>query len=445
MIFSFILFFLLWIVLAYESFQIIRAIEINRHGSYDWIIQFYPILFLPLFVQSVQNRLSKIDFVQLTILISLFFVSVHNSYLSLTWIASIWIGLILLKTFGWKVHFLGKSLFLLVPPFSLKYTLLFGFSLRLFLTYLVGKILQILDPNTIIHGNSLIFQGNEFIVDPACEGLKMTTGFICLLFLFFYRTRIKSMLLNFFIFIFSFVLLLFANFIRIFLLVWFNIPPESNFHYFIGLVLFFCILLYPLLLLSEFFLEKNPNSKQQAYNTKRTPILSISLVSFLILFNRLYPYNKPKQNTTTALPKKLENFQKTSPTLSEEIGIYSNQNQSFILKSNPDPLRISHHPRQCWEGVGYEIIKEETLEINGLGKLRRALLKKNNNFFPLYWWYQPIKKIEYNITDSEYEWRKNMLLDKVEYFQVNVSFKDTKNLENELLKVRNIINKLKFY
>ncbi|MCP5494958.1 MAG: exosortase N [Leptospiraceae bacterium] len=432
---------IVWFILLYLPFQVLFPIEVHRYGKYAWIFQYYPIFFLPLFIKKASNLFNQLDKLEIAFCMLFFLISVNFSYVSLTWISTVWIGFTLLKGFGWKIHLFGKLLFLFVPPFSLKYVLVFGFPLRLFLTKLVGSVLVKLDPNSITYGNTLVFRGEEFIVDPACEGLKMVTAFLLLLFIFMYKTNSKLNISSISCLVISFLLLLVTNFIRIFLLVTFTIPTTSSLHYLLGIILFIAILVYPLYILGEVFIPKSQTNEITLIKEKNNSFMAFGILCILLLISLLFPSEHQENNLTYNFPTNVDEFHKDLNDLPIEIAIYSQKDMYLILKTNFDPFRKAHHPRQCWEGVGYQIIQEETIFVNQVNTIRKATLKKEDTYLRLYWWYQSIGNTVSNVTDSEFEWRKLALLKKQNFLQVNIAFYslDKFNQEKQLFTIKKVI------
>ena len=107
--------------------------------------------------------------------------------------------------------------------------------------------------------------------------------------------------------------------------------------------------------------------------------------------------------------------------IGSEIAVYRVKSTDIILKQNLNPIRVGHHPRRCFEGMGYQFLKENDLHVSA-GVIRESHLKirikGKDKHFKLIWWYQPVNAK--GTVSSEIEWRRRTFLEQTEFVQVNL-------------------------
>ena len=154
------------------------------------LFAFYPLLFLPFFIKfhpgffSILRRAPQTDFAPLGIPEISFFAAgsllmllgILSGTPSLRWVGGTLLFFNVLDLLGLHTGWRGRVLILLLPPFTVERITILSFPLRLFLSENAGRILKVLDPGTSVSGNLIIYRGQEYLLDPACEGLKMFFG-----------------------------------------------------------------------------------------------------------------------------------------------------------------------------------------------------------------------------------------------------------------------------
>jgi exosortase N len=77
------------------------------------------------------------------------------------------------ENFSGKINWLPVCLICFMSPVFQFATNVFSFPIRLQLTNWAGFIMNRVIGNVIVKGNMIVYNGNEFSVDPACMGLNM--------------------------------------------------------------------------------------------------------------------------------------------------------------------------------------------------------------------------------------------------------------------------------
>lgn len=426
----------------YSLFYISSGLQ--NVGTKISLISFYPFAFLPFFLERTEER--KMVYHQLLIGCGLFiFSSLYFSF-SFFWIGSLFICLSFLPVFFYRFHTIGFFIFLLAPPFVEKYTLLIGFELRILLSKLSNFILYFIDVNSSVEGNLITFKNQIFSVDPACEGLKFFTGILLLLLSFsnmYLRKNInlRKITITLFITLFSLFLWIWSNLVRIILLILFAIPEESIFHSLIGIICFLCFIGIPFSLIWSYFIrEENEtfyilNILNPKFHYSQIGLFLLPLVLSIFIIIR---------STQVTIPQfqwvdKYGDFILDKEILSQESQFYRNKKATMILKRNLPIIGLGHHPKICFEAIGYRFNKEEETSVSKNHSIRRAEITKQSKTFFLSWWYVPesITINPKNRTASEWKWRMDFLLNNQSYLQVNLitnSKEEAEEIYKELAK-----------
>lgn len=398
-------------------------------------ISFYPLFFLPIFLES--NHHKKFEGIPILIGILLNLFAFYYYSFTFFWLGSLFICLSLLPYAQFKFGFLGYTIFLLTPPFSEKYTILIGFELRILLSKVSGLILQIYDSTTNVSGNIIYFRNIPYSIDPSCEGLKFFTGVILLFICFTHTYLIKNLTLwkigiSLSIGILAILLWIWANLVRILVLVLFSISDSSVFHFIIGIISFLCFVGLPFSLLWFRLIPENsisrtihlePNIEPNFKYPQNLILLLPILLSILILFrfnNFSYPSFEWKNNYGT--------FKREDKENNFESQFYRNKEATLILKKNLPIIGLGHHPKICFEAVGYEITAEEEIIFFDKESIRRAKIKLKNKEYFLSWWYVKDNG-DYVRTASEWNWRINSVFNQNRYIQVNLITNTVQNAE----------------
>ena len=432
----------------------------NRSSLVTRLLPFYPLFFLPLFTRRTFGRGGFFALAMTVFAAALILVGRYTGVQSAIWLGGVWLGFALARFFGLHVKLGGYALVLLAPPFIGKVELIAGFSLRLFFSQIAARLLSFLDPAAAAQGNVLSFRGDSFAVDPACEGLKMLTAAALAVMIVFSKyvgtdndgqTSRRDYL---FAVAFAFLALglwLASNLARIIVLVFGNIGPDSPAHGLTGILLFLAVVIFPLLLLHALlqpFRVRSENSNHGAPDAPdatgardarartRGLLFAAGFAALVCVLSFAVPARPA--SALFAWPSRAGAFQlaELEPPPPQgtgrfsEMAVFKDGDRTLVLKQRLLPLRAGHHPRWCWEGLGYKFIKENDLTLPGRGVVRHSLVKRNvgndSQEFQLLWWYQPASTLRANmllpdrVFSSEIEWRKRTLLQGESFVQVNL-------------------------
>ena len=216
--------------------------------NHSLLIQFFSIEFsigklvlflIPAIVYVKQPGIFSVRFLYPALLsYILYWISQESYLLFATGIFSVLLALELLwgklNNFTWIALFLSTTLF--------KYFFdIFGFNIKVYLTKWAGSVLQLFHTSVEQTGNIIHVDGQSFIVDTACMGLRLTTTSFLLAMVLISLTERKfkkSFETKHIVVLFSlsFLLLIASNFARIITIIEFELPSESAAHMLSGLI-----------------------------------------------------------------------------------------------------------------------------------------------------------------------------------------------------------------
>src|SRR4051812_34624151 len=100
-------------------------------------------------------------------------------------------GLFFAEVFYGRINLLPQFVLIAMSPWADTMANLFSFPIRLQLTACAGKLLSIVNTCVSVAGNTILCNGHQFSVDPACMGLKMMlTSLLCgMILLGFYQKK----------------------------------------------------------------------------------------------------------------------------------------------------------------------------------------------------------------------------------------------------------------
>lgn len=311
------------------------------------------------------------------------------------------------------------ALFLSSPAFQ--YTAhVFSFPIRLQLAKIAGSIFHLFSSNVQIKGNTIFYDGHEFAVDQACAGLNMLTLSMLLGILLLGLLQKKAGktigLKTAAIYLLAlFCLNLFANVLRIVLLVQFAVPPEAVMHEVVGLL---CLLLYvclPAGYLALFFVKRAATTQPStvAVNKAKPVVQVLLMVGLLLLGQRVITadtYAKFQKNYTAPV------VGYTSSVFRPGIVKLENAETLVYVKFIRGFYDTEHNPTLCWKGSGYEFTNVKKQSVGGREIYTAALIRAEEKLHTA-WWYGNATEA----TTSQWEWRKNMLKSGDSYALINVT------------------------
>ncbi|MCB0634441.1 MAG: exosortase N [Saprospiraceae bacterium] len=349
---------------------------------------------------------------------------------------------VLESTWG-KLNNLPVFLLALISALIGHVVYVWSFPIRLQLSSWAAKCLSIIGMDTTASGNTIIRNGYEFSVDPACMGLNMlvTAGILGLLMLAHFERRQRytfSMLQTGAYLSVILLLAVVANFIRLLTLIVFRIGPGHPMHSGVGL---FSLLVYALI---PFYLwlaygnqwpERNTPGADEGCIVNRAVVHRTIFPYALLLF--LFLYNGPKFLSTpvvfdhTLSELQLPGFE--SSLLENGVLKLENEVTLVYIKPPAGPLQGTHDPRICWEGTGYTFTHIQRRQI-GEEEVYTARLEKDNETLYTAWWFDNGREQ----TVREWRWRWYTLRSGRGFRLVNVTTAGAIELEREVMKLKDI-------
>ncbi|HEX3008223.1 MAG TPA: exosortase N, partial [Bacteroidales bacterium] len=219
--------YILLVAILLKDYFILDAIVISAVASIPYLLR----------IVSSQKGGFRYLWISLVLLAISFLTGVATFYF-------ITIGVVLLfvcESITGKTNILPLFLLGLICPAFKYVNNIFGFSVRLWLSEIAGKIVSSIGYKIEVIGNTMVANNCEFSVDPACAGLKMMTVSLLaglLLLAFFERKNTRSFDWHQVVLVMAVILLLniLANLFRIVMLVLFRILPENPAHDMVGII-----------------------------------------------------------------------------------------------------------------------------------------------------------------------------------------------------------------
>ncbi|GAB3810877.1 exosortase N [Pontibacter rugosus] len=299
-----------------------------------------------------------------------------------------------------------------------------SFPLRLQLTEWAVAALTYTGNTAEAAGNLILVKGEEFSVDPACAGLSMLSlSLIIAVFILAHLQKSKqgnwplwavvTMLLA------MLALNLFANLLRILLLVWFKVLPGNPMHDVMGLLCLTFYAIMPFYLLAQLcFKYTGPTQTKKRFRSS-VSLRGMLLLNYLLLL-MLVICGLGVQQAGLTTPADAT----AAPTLagfnqeSMENGVikYSNAHALVYLKPVQAFYSTEHHPLICWEGSGYKFRNVQTLQLKSDTVYVGELQKGKDKLYTA-WWMDNGK----HRTIEQQDWRWRMLKGEPPFRLVNLT------------------------
>jgi len=376
------------------------------------------LLLAPFILKIEKGTYSKRYLLPALLLLLLAFIIPIKTIFFLTLLAAI---LLLLESTVGKTGYYFLFLLLLLSPVFKYFSNVIGFPVRLWLSEVAGKIIQLAGNDVEVSGNLIVVNGLDFSVDPACAGIKMmATSFIVALFILGYNHKKRknefSLLFVTVVLAGTFVLNVFANLVRIIILVLFDIGPESILHDAIGIACLGLYVLFPLIKTVNHFSGKGISGLIKQQNLPAIPLKNVLLNLALVVI--MVPAgikikNAVARNSAVEVACSIPDFKKEVL----KSGVIKFTTKTVLVYVKPVTFYSSeHNPLICWTGSGYEF-KHVNKELHGNVKIYTGILEKNNESIYTAWWFDDgiIK------TTNHLEWRWQALTGKRDFSLVNIS------------------------
>ncbi|MCF0073526.1 exosortase N [Dyadobacter sp. CY261] len=342
--------------------------------------------------------------------------------------------LLVTETYFGKLNPLLFLTLLVASPIFKYVTEVFTFPIRLQITAWTGWLLQKARIPASTEGNSILLNGSEFSVDPACMGLQMT-GFAIFSAIFLltdgrkrYQRSLNAVFQAGFIAL-AFVLNILGNLIRIIMLVLLKIAPSNPMHDMTGII---CLLVYvvmPLYFVSRYIYQRfaEPTSQRptspRRFSAYRLAVHTGLLLSCAFLCFPKPPFNvRPIRAMEIRPPGDYETNQLAS-------GVVQFKNSDALVYVKPIPAFYSteHSPATCWTGSGYHLGRVSRKVVGGSTVYIGTLKKGKEELFTAWWFSDGL-----DATSGQLDWRWRCLAKNRHYQLINVTSDNADRLEKEV-------------
>lgn len=333
--------------------------------------------------------------------------------------------LFLCETFYGRISFLPLIVLCVMSPLFDAGMNIFSFPVRLQLSAAAGSLMAFSGLPVSVQGNTILFNGNEFTVDPACMGLQMmVTSLLCGLILTgMYQKRAGKILgiLPVTGLLLCIVLLnILSNLLRIICLVWLNILPGTAAHDLVGIICLGVYVIAPMLPLIQ--LSVNRFGKKITMHRKRYILRSAGLSFLLNILLAGMMLTGARISQTEDLNGKVLQHVATVPGYTQKAlpgYVIKLENDSLLvyIKHIPSGYYSEHHPMMCWKGSGYSFYKVQETTLTDGRTIYTALLQQGNKQLYTAWWYDN----GLVTTISQMEWRWDVLCGAHPYSLVNMT------------------------
>jgi exosortase N len=339
------------------------------------------------------------------------------------------------ETFAGRISFLSLCALVFMSPIFEYLTNVFSFPIRIMLTALASGIMRFSGETMQAHGNTLVSNGTEFSVDPACMGLHMfgaslLAGLILIgIFQKKYARRLSATGAAI-VFISIALLNIVGNLLRIICLVHFKIGPDMMMHQVMGLCCFAGYVLAPSIFITRRMVYRSPvqgsiNFGEKMAFTGKTlqHVVLLTTICAATIINR----DRTGSATLDCKPVYLTGYRSTS--LGDHITKLEDGDALIYVKPITGFYSSDHQPTTCWIGSGYELKKVQEKQIGRLN-VYAARLEKGKDILYTAWWYDNGTET----TISQLQWRWQAFSQSRQYALMNVTAATGDTLEKEIIK-----------
>ncbi|NNF02568.1 MAG: exosortase N [Bacteroidia bacterium] len=404
--------------------------SLSNYLQLDFSLNFLWILLLPFIIHIKDPQKISLRYIWLVLLSAIFYIFIP-SYFFLYLL--LWFGILLvLETRHGKLNSLALLVVVVTTPIFKYFFDLFGIPIRRFLTEASAMLISIPYPDTYAMGNAISFQGEMFMVDPACAGLKLVITSI-LLTMFFIAMKERQTKSSFTLFQFGFIffaalmMILFSNMSRIVVLTVFKVSADSAWHDLIGML---CLIIFTLLPMYKLIQRMEPDRTKdnmhkykKTYQSKYSLLSSVSVIVIIVSMNYFTPVIEDQSPDQYLIDLSISGFEKKM--LANNTVSFSNDHQLVYYKPCKGVFRSEHHPSICWRGSGYTFTNDQVIEIDG-EDVNVSELQFDGTKLYTAWWYEN----ENDRTCDQITWRINTLFGGSPYRMVNCTSTDMPQLIN---------------
>ena len=301
----------------------------------------------------------------------------------------------------------------------------FSFPVRLQLTELVGKGMQLAGMEVTVRGNMILYQNNEFAVDPACMGLNMlvTSMITGLMMIAINQQRYNRIPGNRWllpVLAVMVVLNIFSNCIRMICLVLFNVLPNHPAHGWIGIACLFLYVMLPAMWLTGWLTRRygKDNIVKPVIAARLTGMGMLTAQFLLIVSVAIAASVIKKEKAALQL-----DISPVPPVIGWNVARVDasilkldNPNSLAYIKSIPGFYSGDHHPMICWRGSGFSFrrIEEQYIAFN---TVYTAILDNGAQKLYTAWWYDN----GYSRTIDQFTWRWDVFRGANKYALINLT------------------------
>jgi exosortase N len=305
-----------------------------------------------------------------------------------------------------------------------------SFPIRLQLTAIAGQIFRLIGYDMKVEGNILVYEGNEFSVDPACMGLNMLVASLLLgmMLVSYYQADQKKhvKMISLLAYLTCILLLnMTGNLFRIVLLVRFQILPGTISHDIGGILCLIVYVIIPSALLARMIVRKS------AYINSAPTIHSSPAALQILMFVGIGLIAFRVHSSDTFHHFELPRTQITGYTMnSYQPGIVKLESKTSLvyIKYIRGFYDADHNPAICWTGSGYKFEKLQEEKIGPYKFFTATLVNETDTLYSA-WWYDN-GRIK---TTDQFEWRMDMLRGADPYMLINMSCASREILVKELV------------
>ncbi|MGX5857896.1 exosortase N [Dyadobacter jiangsuensis] len=326
------------------------------------------------------------------------------------------------------------TVLLIISPIFRYVSEVFTFPIRLQISAWAGILLQSIGLPVTVEGNSILLNGSEFSVDPACMGLQMT-GFALLAVVFFmahFRIQRQQSLPSRYqatLLVLAFALNAIGNLMRIILLVALHIAPDNVLHDATGIVCLIVYVVIPLFFMVRITYQRWGKAAIPPLTAnKHHPSLLMSGHWVLLVICVFFCFQKPVMNIRS--PKGAQAVAREGYVMQQlQTGVTQFRNDHALVYMKPIPAFYSseHSPLTCWTGSGYHLSRISKKQVAGR-VVYVGSLKKGNDELLTAWWLSDGRYA----TISQLDWRWKSLSENSDFQLINVTANDPIRLDMEV-------------
>ena len=348
--------------------------------------------------------------------------------------------LFVIESFLGKTNLLPLVVVGMMSPMFQYLANIFSFPIRLQLTGMAGKAMQLMGSVVQVKGNMIYYDGHEFSVDPACMGLNMlvTSLLLQVLLVAVYQKKYGRtgswwqvcLLLGLVA-----GLNILSNLIRIICLVQFNVLPGTTMHEVMGIV---CLLVYvvlPATWVTRWMIKRHGKIpvataplSQTGSMAKQVMVHAALAVLMLVAAHTVVQRDQAAANSSAAVPP-VEGYR--VQRIANDVIKLENDRSLVYIKPIAGFYSADHNPMICWRGSGYEFKQVEKSSVNGQ-PVYLALLQNGQDTLYTAWWYDNGSKR----TIDQFTWRWDALQHRTKYALVNVTAASCEKLEQEIQSIQ---------